>query len=77
MILPSMEEEVYVYSGFNDFGAMQKALEEMSIEVSNAELQYIPNSYVELTSEQAEEILNLVEKLEGDDDVQNVYHNLN
>jgi YebC/PmpR family DNA-binding regulatory protein len=71
------EEEVYVYSGFNDFGAMQKALEEMSIEVSNAELQYIPNSYVELTSEQAEEILNLVEKLEGDDDVQNVYHNLN
>ena len=49
----------------------------MNIEVNNAELQYIPNSYVELTSEQAEEILNLVEKLEGDDDVQNVYHNLN
>jgi transcriptional/translational regulatory protein YebC/TACO1 len=55
---------------------MQKALEDMKIEVVNAELQYIPNSYVDLDEAQAQEVLDLVERLEGDDDVQNVYTNL-
>ena len=40
------------------------------------ELQYVPNTYVDLTEEQAKEVLDLVDRLEGDDDVQNVYHNL-
>jgi YebC/PmpR family DNA-binding regulatory protein len=70
------EEEIYIYTTFTDFGLMQKALEDMKIEVKNADLQYIPNSYVDLTEEQAQEVLDLIERLEGDDDVQNVYHNL-
>jgi YebC/PmpR family DNA-binding regulatory protein len=70
------EEDVYVYSAFTDFGQMQKALEDMKIEVVNAELQFIPNSYVDLDEAQAQEVLDLVERLEGDDDVQNVYTNL-
>jgi transcriptional/translational regulatory protein YebC/TACO1 len=70
------EEEIYIYTTFTDFGVMQKALEELKIEVKNADLQYIPNSYVDLTEEQAQEVLDLIERLEGDDDVQNVYHNL-
>ena len=70
------DEDIYVYTSFTDFGTMQKQLEDMGVATSNAELQYIPNSYVDLTEEQAQEVLDLVERLEGDDDVQNVYHNL-
>ena len=55
---------------------MQKALEDMNVDITNAELQYIPNTYVDLSEDQAKEVLDLVERLEGDDDVQNVYHNL-
>lgn len=69
------DEDVYVYTSFVDFGLMQKQLEDLGI-IANAELQYIPNSYVDLSEEQAQEVLDLVERLEGDDDVQNVYHNL-
>jgi YebC/PmpR family DNA-binding regulatory protein len=70
------DEDIYVYTSFTDFGLMQKQLEDLSIPVANAELQYIPNSYVDLDETQAQEVLDLVERLEGDDDVQNVYHNL-
>lgn len=70
------DEDIYVYTSFTDFGTMQKQLEDIGVATSNAELQYIPNSYVDLTEEQAQEVLDLVERLEGDDDVQNVYHNL-
>lgn len=70
------EEELYVYASFESFGSMQKALEDMGIEVTTAELQYIPNTYVDCTEEQGQEVLDLIERLEGDDDVQYVYHNL-
>ncbi|MFN5218363.1 MAG: YebC/PmpR family DNA-binding transcriptional regulator [Sphingomonadales bacterium] len=55
---------------------MQKGLEELGIEAASAELQYLPNSYVDLEEAQANEVLELIERLESDDDVQNVYHNL-
>ena len=55
---------------------MASGLESLKIEAKNAELQYIPNSYVDLNPEQAQEVLDLVDRLEGDEDVQNVYHNL-
>lgn len=70
------DEDVYLFTSFTDFGLMQKQLEDIGIATINAELQYIPNSYVDLNEEQAQEILDLIERLEGDDDVQNVYHNL-
>ncbi|MFZ9630494.1 MAG: YebC/PmpR family DNA-binding transcriptional regulator [Bacteroidetes bacterium] len=70
------DEMVYVYTDFTAFGTMQKALEDIGIEYNTAELQYVPNTYVDLTEEQAKEVLDLVDRLEGDDDVQNVYHNL-
>jgi transcriptional/translational regulatory protein YebC/TACO1 len=44
--------------------------------VKKAGLERIPNSYAELTEEQTDEILELIEKIEEDDDVQAVYHNL-
>ena len=70
------DEDIYIYTSFTDFGTMQKQLEDIGVATSNAELQYIPNSYVDFTEEQSQEVLDLVELLEGDDDVQNVYHNL-
>lgn len=70
------DEEIYIYTSFQDFGSMQKALEDMGIEVSTTELQYIPNTWVDLDAEQAKEVLDLVDRLEGDDDVQAVHHNL-
>jgi len=63
-------------TAFNDFGNMQKALEEKKITPISAELEWIPNTTVELSEAQAEEVLKLVDKLEQDEDVQKVFHNL-
>ena len=56
---------------------MQHALEAAGINVSSAELRRIPNTTVTVTDEQAEEIIKLLDRLEEDDDVQNVFHNMN
>ncbi len=61
---------------FNDFGRMQKALEDKKIEITSAELQRIPQNYIEVTEEQEEEVNKLLEAIEDDDDVTNVYHNM-
>lgn len=74
--IASDENEIYVYCSFNDFGAMSKALEEKGINVISAEKQRIPNTLVELDEAQQEEVLKLVEAMEQDDDVQQVFHNL-
>lgn len=61
---------------FGDFGAMQKALEDRGITPLSAEVEWIPATTTDLPEEQAEEVLKLVDKLEQDDDVQKVFHNL-
>ena len=61
---------------FNDFGKMQKALEEKNITPVSAEVEWIPTTTVPLDDSQAEEVSKLVERLEQDDDVQKVFHNM-
>ncbi|MEZ5016553.1 MAG: YebC/PmpR family DNA-binding transcriptional regulator [Flavipsychrobacter sp.] len=61
---------------FNDFGNMQKALEEKGIEVKSAELEWLPLNTVEVTDEQSEDVFKLIERVEQDDDVQRVFHNM-
>jgi YebC/PmpR family DNA-binding regulatory protein len=61
---------------FNDFGKMQKALEEKNIMPVSAEVEWIPTTTVPLNDSQAEEVSKLVERLEQDDDVQKVFHNM-
>jgi transcriptional/translational regulatory protein YebC/TACO1 len=61
---------------FVEFGNMQHALEEMGIEPLSSETDWIPLSTVSLDEEKAEEVLQLVDKLEQDEDVQRVFHNL-
>jgi YebC/PmpR family DNA-binding regulatory protein len=74
--IESDEEEIVIYTAFTDFGNMQKALEAKGLHIISSELERIPTSTVELTDEQIAEVMVLVEKLEEDDDVQNVYHNM-
>ena len=62
--------------GFSDFGAMQKALEERGIEPISAEVEYVPSATTPLDDDAADAVLELVAKLEADEDVQQVFHNL-
>ncbi len=70
------ENNIVIRCAFQDFGSMQKALEDKQINVIGSELTRIPTTLVELNEEQAKEVLELIDKLEQDDDVQKVYHNL-
>jgi transcriptional/translational regulatory protein YebC/TACO1 len=70
------EGKVFMYTSFQDYGKMQKALEEKGIEATSVELQFIPTTTKELTEEQAKEVQELLEKLEDDDDVQSVFHTM-
>ncbi len=70
------KEILVVRCGFSDFGNMQKALEEKGIPVLSSHFEWIPTTTVQLPEDQAEEVLKLVAKLEQDEDVQRVFHNL-
>ena len=65
-----------IHTAFEDFGKMQKALEEIGIETKSAKLERIAQSFHEVTEEQTADVLKLIDKLEEDDDVQAVYHNM-
>jgi len=70
------DESIYIYTMFEDFGSMQKALEENNLEVVSSEFQWVPNNFKELSPEQSEEVTKLIDALEDDEDVQGVYHNV-
>jgi YebC/PmpR family DNA-binding regulatory protein len=70
------EGNIILRSNFNDFGKMSDFLETKGITPISVELTRIPTTTVELGEAEAEEVLKLVDKLEQDDDVQKVYHNL-
>lgn len=71
------EEDIFiVYTDFVEFGNMSSKLDELKINVSNAEVQYIPLDTRILDLDQAKDILKLIDAFENDDDVQNIFHNL-
>jgi YebC/PmpR family DNA-binding regulatory protein len=70
------ETVLVVRAVFNDFGHMQKALEEKGITPISAELEWIPSTTVPVTDAQAEDVSKLIERLEQDEDVQKVFHNM-
>ena len=67
---------IIIRTSFNDFGNMSDFLEKKGIVPIQSELTRIPSTTVELNEEQAKEVLELVDKIEQDEDVQKVYHNL-
>jgi YebC/PmpR family DNA-binding regulatory protein len=70
------EEVLVLRCAFGDFGNMQKALEEKNLNPLSAEVEWIPVTTVEVDEEKAQEVLKLIDKLEQDEDVQKVFHNL-
>ena len=70
------EDEAVIHAGYEDFGNMQKALEEKGIEVTQAKLERIPLTHKEVNEEQVLDVTKLLDKLEEDEDVQAVYHNM-
>ena len=70
------EGNIIIRCGFTDFGNMQKALEEKGITPISSELEWIPMNTVEITAEQSDDVFKLIERLEQDDDVQHVFHNM-
>lgn len=71
------DDDIIAYTSFHDFINMQRALEAAGIAVTTAELRRIPNTTVTLSDEQAEDLIKLLDRLDDDDDVQNVFHNMN
>ena len=65
-----------IYVAFEDFGKMQQGLEAADIKAEKSELERIPTITKELKEEQIDEVLALVDLMEQDDDVSNVFHNL-
>jgi YebC/PmpR family DNA-binding regulatory protein len=70
------EGTMYAYANYTDFGLLTKTFEDLGIEITKANLQRIPNDTVELTEEQMEEVDKLLDKIEEDDDVQEVFTNI-
>jgi YebC/PmpR family DNA-binding regulatory protein len=70
------EPVIVLRTAFNDFGNMQRALESRNILPLTAEVEWIPVSTVELSETDSQEVLKLIDRLEQDEDVQKVFHNL-
>ncbi len=70
------EGNIIIRCAFTDFGNMQKALEEKKITVISSEIEWIPSNTIQISDEQSEDVFKLIERLEGDDDVQHVFHNM-
>ena len=70
------EEEIVIYGEFESFNAIQKYLEDNGFEIASAEFERIPNDTKEVTDEQRAQIEKLIERIEEDEDVQNVFHTM-
>ena len=69
-------KQFIIQTQFNDFGKMQAALEERKINVIESSKVYVPTTTKELTTEQEAEVMAMIEKMEEDDDIEAVYHNI-
>lgn len=70
------EDEMVLYADFKDFGTMQKALEDRGIETTSAQLEWIPTMTKKLADNEVEQVIKLIDRLEEDDDVLNVFHTM-
>jgi len=69
-------KQFIIQTKFNDFGKMQGALEERKIPVLETSKLYVPTTTKELTPEQEADVMAMIEKMEEDDDIEAVYHNI-
>ena len=71
------EDGILIYGPFDSFGEIQKALESMDKEIISSGFDRIPKTIKKVSEEEKIEIEKLLEKIENDDDVQNIFHNMN
>jgi transcriptional/translational regulatory protein YebC/TACO1 len=76
-VIKDEDGEVILYSSFENYGSIQKELENQGIEIISSEFERIPKQMKELSDNRKEEVNILIEKIEEDDDIQNVFHNMN
>ena len=76
-VIKDEDGELILYSSFENYGSIQKELENQGIEIISSEFERIPKQMKELNDDKKEEVNILIEKIEEDDDVQNVFHNMN
>ncbi len=70
------EDGMLLYAPFESFGEIQRELEKRAFEILSSGFERIPTTTKSLSPEAQEEVLQLLERIEEDDDVQNVYHTL-
>ncbi|PKP14190.1 MAG: YebC/PmpR family DNA-binding transcriptional regulator [Bacteroidetes bacterium HGW-Bacteroidetes-3] len=70
------EEGILIYAPFEQFGAIQKYLEENNIEIISSGFERIPTTTTKLSEEEQADVEKLLDRLDEDDDVQNVYHSM-
>ena len=70
------EDMIIVYGDYTAFGTLAKALEDMKIDIQKSSLKRIPTSPVEFTEEQLIDIEKMLDKIEDDDDIQQVFTNI-
>ncbi|MBP7613166.1 MAG: YebC/PmpR family DNA-binding transcriptional regulator [Paludibacter sp.] len=70
------EDSIILYGEFQSYSSIQKYLEENGFEIFSAEFERIPNDMKELNDEQKAQVMKLLDKIEDDEDVQNVFHNM-
>ncbi len=70
------DDKYIITTDFESFGKMQKTLENLKIEAENSELVRIPNNLKPITLHTAQKLMKMIDAFEDDDDVQNVFHNM-
>ena len=70
------DENIMIYGSFENFGSLQKELENKEYEILSSGFERIPNNTTKLSEEQEAEVEKLLEKFDDDEDVQNVYHSM-
>ena len=76
-VMKDDDGDVVLYSSFENYGSIQKEIESRNIEIISSEFERIPKQMKELNEELKKEVNILIEKIEEDDDVQTVFHNMN
>ncbi|MBP6620055.1 MAG: YebC/PmpR family DNA-binding transcriptional regulator [Leadbetterella sp.] len=76
VFLDEEHDQINIYGEFTAYGAIQKFLEEKGLELLHADFERIPTDTKKLSEADAADLDKLLEKLDEDDDVQNVYHNM-
>ena len=74
--IEEVEDKIYVYGDYTSFGSISTELESMNVEVIKSNLQRIPTQPVEFSEEQLIDIEKMLDKIEDDDDIQQVFTNI-